>query len=593
MSSTTFAFKSTIIPSAWLNDVNAVTYSRANVKMPNNGYTAAVGDGVTDDTAAIQSCIDANPGKIIYFPRATYKIAGTLTVSSDSTWLVGDNANINQYTANVDSILFKPTTAGTTSAFLNQVRVSGLRVNHVSSVAAVATQGAGIRFLQCNGYNLDNVVVNDAFEGIVLQGGQLGSLSSFAIFAAAGSYSGVGTSLLSLKQAPVGAGWQSCFTVRLSDFHMSATLLRESCILVANVDGLDIENCYVANAKTALIKFAAERDNSYIAAVAINGYLDCVGSGKTTYGIYIPADAYTNSWVYHVKVGPGTTIGNTDFTGILARKAELVDLHLEGVSIINTGQWAVDAECSNSNTDVVITGCAFNSNGIDNASGTLRLNTCRSFTVVGNKLAGTKQVGLLLGGTFSRSCTVAGNNNITNAADIDYSAATFSSNFTMAGNSSQFVGFSAQSWCGTRLANIDSSDPRVMDHYLEGTFTPGITFGGAAVGVTYGAQTGSYTREGNRVKFTIVITLTSKGSSTGALLVTGLPVTVNDVGSPSCSLYATALTAGVGDTMLMASPANAGTTIRLYKMAGGVATQLTDADLTGTSDIRLTGEYRV
>ncbi|MHB9025214.1 MAG: glycosyl hydrolase family 28-related protein [Armatimonadota bacterium] len=46
---------------------------------------AAVGDGVTDDTAAIQAALSANPtvkGQTIYFPPGIYKVTNTLTLSA-------------------------------------------------------------------------------------------------------------------------------------------------------------------------------------------------------------------------------------------------------------------------------------------------------------------------------------------------------------------------------------------------------------------------------------------------------------------------------------------------------------------------------
>jgi hypothetical protein len=50
----------------------------------------AVGDGVTDDTAAIQSCLSALPnGGDIYIPAGRYKITGTLTSNADGLSIVG------------------------------------------------------------------------------------------------------------------------------------------------------------------------------------------------------------------------------------------------------------------------------------------------------------------------------------------------------------------------------------------------------------------------------------------------------------------------------------------------------------------------
>jgi len=60
----------------------------------------------------------------------------------------------------------------------------------------------------------------------------------------------------------------------------------------------------------------------------------------------------------------------------------------------------------------------------------------------------------------------------------------------------------------------------------DSTFTAGIAFGGGTTGVTYAAngQVGRYTKRGKRVEFSMNIILTAKGSSTGVVTLTGLPV---------------------------------------------------------------------
>jgi polygalacturonase len=42
----------------------------------------AVGDGDADDTAAIQSALDATPGRTFYFPRGKYKVSETLHITT-------------------------------------------------------------------------------------------------------------------------------------------------------------------------------------------------------------------------------------------------------------------------------------------------------------------------------------------------------------------------------------------------------------------------------------------------------------------------------------------------------------------------------
>lgn len=54
----------------------------------------AVGDGDTDDAAAIQAAIDASAGKVVYLPAATYHIESGLTVTAEDTKIVGDGKDL-------------------------------------------------------------------------------------------------------------------------------------------------------------------------------------------------------------------------------------------------------------------------------------------------------------------------------------------------------------------------------------------------------------------------------------------------------------------------------------------------------------------
>lgn len=63
----------------------------------------------------------------------------------------------------------------------------------------------------------------------------------------------------------------------------------------------------------------------------------------------------------------------------------------------------------------------------------------------------------------------------------------------------------------------------LFDDYEEGTFTPYILFGGSGTGITYGTQTGKYTKIGRLVMVEGQITLTNKGSSTGTMTLRGMP----------------------------------------------------------------------
>jgi len=91
-----------------------------NVKDP----YGAIGDGVVDDTAAIQRAIDAAAagGGVVFFPPGTYKITSTLTVPSNVTL---QGAGMGLTTIYMPSANFTNTTAATYGATSVAINCSG------------------------------------------------------------------------------------------------------------------------------------------------------------------------------------------------------------------------------------------------------------------------------------------------------------------------------------------------------------------------------------------------------------------------------------------------------------------------------------
>lgn len=123
------------------------------------------------------------------------------------------------------------------------------------------------------------------------------------------------------------------------------------------------------------------------------------------------------------------------------------------------------------------------------------------------------------------------------------------------------------------------------------SFTPGIAFGGGTTGITYTNQSGFYTRIGNCVFFSLNIVLSNKGSSTGTMTFTGLPIT-----SATATVVAACDTSTVTFTgnNLVASIASGGTVgnIGIVTTALGV-TNLADTAFANTSAVRIAGFYYV
>lgn len=120
----------------------------------------AVGDGVTDDTTAIQTAINsisANGGQVL-FPSGNYKTTAELLVSSSNVSIVGDSmlsSRILRY-GNGNTLRFE---AGSLLSF---VGVSNLAFQGQNASA----QGVHVVFKKCYTVTVNNVSVSDGWSGI-------------------------------------------------------------------------------------------------------------------------------------------------------------------------------------------------------------------------------------------------------------------------------------------------------------------------------------------------------------------------------------------------------------------------------------------
>lgn len=123
----------------------------------------ATGNGVTDDTAAIQAALTAagasgKPGAVVYFPPGNYIVSATLNVPNQHLWLFGAGAfggPTSELTLTADVVLLN--VPG------NACKVSDLYFNTTLAAPVVATA------IQCNGFNLTvrDCVFNQFFNCIV------------------------------------------------------------------------------------------------------------------------------------------------------------------------------------------------------------------------------------------------------------------------------------------------------------------------------------------------------------------------------------------------------------------------------------------
>ena len=140
-----------------------------------------------------------------------------------------------------------------------------------------------------------------------------------------------------------------------------------------------------------------------------------------------------------------------------------------------------------------------------------------------------------------------------------------------------------------------STDANTLDDYEEGTFTPVLNFAGGTTGITYTTQAGRYTKIGRIVSVSIYILLSSKGSSTGAAGISGLPFTAAPTGggqnqSGSIGYYGS-FSVLTGVPMIRA---DSGTTNLAFAQSGAAsAGGVTDTNFTNTSVFTINITYDI
>lgn len=137
---------------------------------------------------------------------------------------------------------------------------------------------------------------------------------------------------------------------------------------------------------------------------------------------------------------------------------------------------------------------------------------------------------------------------------------------------------------------VASADANTLDDYEEGSFTPGLTFGGGSTGIAYTTNVGTYTKVGNIVHFRLQVLLSSKGSSTGSVRVTGMPFTSSSAITTQ-SLWANTLSFA---DRLQTRLDGASTSMRIEELTNaGTMTDIADTDFANTTNLLITGSYSV
>jgi hypothetical protein len=166
-------------------------------------------------------------------------------------------------------------------------------------------------------------------------------------------------------------------------------------------------------------------------------------------------------------------------------------------------------------------------------------------------------------------------------------ASTFSSGIGIGGATATTGGIQ---FPATQVAIASANN---LDDYEEGTWTPGLKFGASTAGITYSAQSGTYTKIGRQVTVNGYFSLSNKGAAAGQAVITGLPFTIaNTAGNYAPATLRFNIITYTGTVMGLANIND--TTIGMEQVSeAGTLTDITNTNFANTSSVILSLTYFV
>lgn len=237
----------------------------------------AVGDGIADDTAAIQAAIDAveaQNGGCVYFPAGAYKVTSTLTISVGSFSIAGAGVGasfIFPFGNYGDVIHFTSNVAGT---YLQR-----LSVRDISFYTQVeTTSGAVIHLERCRLVFMSNVDISAHYGGLLLDSVVHSSFSNVNIVSDANFTSfKSGSYLMKTVQNASGVNNAECHFVNCDWRGMNGNNYLEYAVLLQAADGIWFSNVHWGFCSRAALAIMPQTTTTMVASVNVsNYYLDTV-----------------------------------------------------------------------------------------------------------------------------------------------------------------------------------------------------------------------------------------------------------------------------------------------------------------------------
>lgn len=326
----------------------------------------AVGDGVTDDTAAVQAAIDdvcSSGGGTLYIPAGTYLLSDTLDVTVSNISLMG--------AGKWDTILYRTTDYGDTISFTGDdttgTLITNINLSDVSFVSeGLTTSGSHVDMNGVSRVNIDRIYVRDGFIGFTFKGVTAARLSDvYLVFTAIYGGSEVGRRYAEFDSAAATYSHPACGDFFLSDFNFRGNVsnnIVEYGVLIHSSDGIWATNGHIGNTTLANLAFNHDSTENLIMTFFDNVMLDeCLGVGLLFTGS--GASAARNHKFTNCEIRGGTTGTNgvefqtgADFESISFTNTTVRQFSEIGVLFSSSATYGI-----------TLTGCTIQDNSFGNA----------------------------------------------------------------------------------------------------------------------------------------------------------------------------------------------------------------------------------
>lgn len=346
----------------------------------------AVGDGVTDDTAAINTAIaqlNAGAAKALRFPAGVYVISSALTpITLSGVSLLGEGSrqSVIHQTTNNSTFWFKSTSPSTTD--LGDVYISALGINQTISSP---TAGVALQLTRVTRGYFSDLDIRNVFGGIVIESGNDLHFDSLTV---SGAYTwtslATGSNLLAIR-AYTGTTlvpseiFFSNFNIRgagPSPMHLA------TCITIETGDGIWFDTGHLGFSYNAPL-FINPQNNAALSLENIefaNVYIDGNLAGNTSSsGVYLAGS--TTPTVRSLKFD-GCVIKNFNGGGAFFDLSTLRDLRITDSLIADNGTYGL---IINGSDEVILADNTFRGNNKNaGANNAIELSAVSVGTITGN-----------------------------------------------------------------------------------------------------------------------------------------------------------------------------------------------------------------